>query len=816
MAVKIMSKDEGTMNKEELIKLPAERVINILKTDPNSGLSAEEVRERQKIYGFNEIPEEKRNPFVAFGKKFWGPSAWILEVAAILSYILGRILDFYVIISLIILNAIISWSQEQKANKALELLKSKLQVQARALRNKKWSLISAKELVPGDIVRIRGGDFVPADIKIINGEAEVDQSALTGESLPVYKQINDVIYSGSIVRRGEVTGVVILTGIKTYFGKTAELVKIAKPRLRIEKVISKVVTWMVLLTGSLLALAIIVTILRGENLLALLPLFLVLVVATIPIALPAMFSISLALGSKELSDAGVLVTRLDAIEGGATMNILVTDKTGTITQNKLTVGSVVSLNSSDNEVILYGALASQEANQDPIDLAFIEEAKRRNLNITEYIQQSFKPFDPSTRRTEATILHNNDMIRVTKGALDVIASLCNMNEQDITSLNTKIETLARTGYRILAVAYNKGDGWKMAGIVGLRDPPRPDSPALIKELKELGVQVKMLTGDALLIAKQIAKDVGIGERIIKVADIKGIAQQDMLKAAKLAEESDGFAETYPEDKYIIVKALQSAGHVVGMTGDGVNDAPALRQADVGIAVSNATDVAKGAAGVVLTQPGLRNMVDLIKIGRRIYERISTWILNRLTRTFQDVIFVTLALILTGHYVISALGMILLLFLFDFVTLTLSTDNVRWSKKPATWDVTNLIKISIILGTFMVIESFIMLYIALTYLKLAEDELMTFGFIYILYNNMFNLLNIRERRNFWVSKPSKPMLIAITGDMIFAAILCMLGIPGLRAISPMLILIVFAYTFTFYLIINNFIKVAAVRFLGLRW
>jgi len=808
--------ESDKINKEELIKLPVEQVIKILKTDPSSGLSSEEVRERQRKYGFNDIPEEKRNPFIMFGRKFWGPSAWILEIAAVLSYILGRMLDFYMIISLIILNAIISWSQEQKANKALELLKSKLQVQARTLRDRKWSLIVARELVPGDIVRIRGGDFVPADIKIITGEAEVDQSALTGESLPVYKQINDTIYSGSIVRRGEITGVVILTGIQTYFGKTVELVKIAKPRLRIEKVISRVVTWMVLLTGSLLGLAIIVTILRGENLLALLPLFLVLIVASIPIALPAMFSISLALGSKELSDAGVLVTRLDAIEGGATMDVLVTDKTGTLTQNKLTVGKIITLNSNEDEIILYGSLASQEANQDPIDIAFIEEAKKRNLNTSEYIQQSFKPFDPSTRRTEAIIIHNKDEFKVAKGALDIIAKLCNMNDHDIASLNVKVEELARVGYRVLAVAYNKGDEWKMAGLVGLRDPPRADSPILIKELKELGVQIKMLTGDALLIARQIAKDIGIGERITKVADIKGIAQQDILKAAKLAEESDGFAETYPEDKYIIVKALQSSGHVVGMTGDGVNDAPALRQADVGIAVSNATDVAKGAAGVVLTQPGLRNIVDLIKIGRRIYERISTWILSRLTRTFQDVIFVTLALVLTGHYVISALGMILLLFLFDFVTLTLSTDNVRWPKRPATWNVTNLIKISIILGTFMVIESFIMLYIALTHLGLTEEKLMTFGFLYILYNNIFNLLNIRERRNFWASKPSKPMLIAMTSDMILAAILSIIGLPGLQPISPTLVLIILAYTFIFYLIINNFIKVTTAKFLGLTW
>ncbi|MBB5254904.1 plasma-membrane proton-efflux P-type ATPase [Sulfurisphaera ohwakuensis] len=792
------------MNREELIKSDINKVIQLLQTDVNKGLSDKEVEERLKQYGYNAVEEEKRNPLKELGKKFWNVTAWVLEIAAILSFILGRYLDFYIIVALIVVNAFISFSEEQRANRALELLRQKLQIQARVLRNGEWKLVPAKFLVPGDIVRIRAGDFVPADVKIIKGEVEVDQSALTGESLTVFRRDNDVVYSGSIIRRGEATGVVILTGQNTYFGKTVELVKIAKPRLRIEKVVSRIVFWMMMIVIVLLVISGIVLVIKGENIFEFLPLALVLIVAAIPIALPAMFSVSLALGSQELSKAGVLVTRLDAIEGASTMNVLCSDKTGTITMNKLSVHRIIPINGNDKEVILYGALASTEANQDPIDLAFINKAKEMNLDLSSWSVKEFIPFDPSTRRTESLVTKDGKSLRLTKGAIDVISKLCGL--ENIQEIYMKAEEEAKIGCRVLAVAKKEeGEKWKLVGLVSLRDPPRPDSAELVKELHDLGIKVIMLTGDSEPIAKQIAKEVGIGENVVKVSDIK--------EKPEIVEKVDGLAEVYPEDKYTVVKVLQKNGYVVGMTGDGVNDAPALRAADVGIAVSNATDVAKAAAAVVLTTPGLRNIVDMVKIGRQIYERVRIWVLSRITRTFQNVIFVALAFILLAKFIISTFGMVLLLFMFDFVTLTMSTDNVSWPKKPAVWNINQLVVVSAILGSVMIIESFVTLYFIV---GLSLNVMQTLVFAYLLYSNIFNLLNIRETDNFWKRMPSKIMLISMIVDIIISFVIITFGIPGLTPAPIKYTLIVFILALVFNLIINNFIKIWVKKITKIEW
>jgi len=791
------------MEKDSLVKSDVNKVIELLQTDINKGLSEKEAEERIKKYGYNAVEEEKRNPLKELGKKFWNVVAWILEIAAVLSFILGRYLDFYIIVALIVFNAFLSFSEEQRANKALEILKSKLQVQARVLRDGQWKLIPAKLLVPGDIVRVRAGDFVPADVKIIHGEVEVDQSALTGESLSVYRRDNENIFSGSIIRRGEATGIVILTGQNTYFGKTAELVKIAKPRLRIEKVISKIVFWMMVIVSVLLAISGVVFVLKGQNILEFLPLALVLIVAAIPIAFPAMFSISLALGSQELSKVGILVTRLDAIEGASTMNVLATDKTGTITLNKLSVHKVIPISGNEKDVILYGALASTEANQDPIDLAFINKAREMNLNLGEWKTKEFIPFDPSTRRTESLVEKGGKSLRLTKGSIDVISKLCGLENAE--ELYMKAEEEAKIGCRVLAVAKREEEKWELVGLVSLRDPPRPDSAELVKELHDLGVKVIMLTGDAQPIAKQIAKEVGIGENVERMSDVK--------ENPELIEKVDGLAEVYPEDKYTVVKLLQQKGNVVGMTGDGVNDAPALRQADVGIAVSNATDVAKAAAAVVLTTPGLRNIVDMIKIGRQTFERIRTWTLGRIIRTFQDVIFVALAYLLWGKFIISTFGMVLLVFMYDFVTLTISTDNEIWPRKPAVWNINQLVIVSALIGGVMIIEAFIAFSLVQ---NLPIDVIQTLGFAYLLYSNSFDLLNIRERRNFWKSMPSKIMLLAMISDFIVSFIITTFGIPGLTPAPIKYTLFVFGWTFVFDLVINNFIKIGVEKITKIKW
>ena len=580
----------------------------------------------------------------------------------------------------------------------------------------------ARELVPGDVVRIRSGDFVPADVKI-QGYVEADQSALTGESLVVEKKPDDMVYSGSIVKRGESNAVVVSTGVKTYFGRTVQLVQLARPKLHIEEVVSKVVRWLLIIVAALIAVAFTFSILRSFNLLDLLPLVLVLLLSAIPVALPAMFTTSLAIGSRELARKGVLVTRLSAVEDAATMDVLCADKTGTITMNKLSIANVMPLNGfTEKDVILYGALASQEANQDPIDLAFINKAKQEKLSVETFVQESFVPFDPKNRRTEATVKKDGEEFKVMKGAVRTIAGACGLDENGIHELEARLEEFAARGYRTLAVARADIQGQpQLVGLSTLYDMPRPDSKQLIQELKELGVPVKMLTGDALPIAREIADTIGLGENVMSASSLKTLIKTDPLEAAEAAEKSNGFAEVYPEDKYTIVKSLQAEKHVVGMTGDGVNDAPALRQAEVGIAVSNATDVAKGAASVVLTSEGLTGIVDLVKNGRVIYERITAWILSKTVRTLQISTFVVLSFLLTGTYVVSAFAIILYFFLTDFVKIALSTDNLCWSRKPDTWNIAGAVKASLVLGFLVIAESFGLLYVALHFFHIALND-----------------------------------------------------------------------------------------------
>jgi len=801
-------------------KLKVDEVVKLLKSDLNVGLKGTEVESRLKQYGYNEVPEKKINPAVRFVKKFWGLTAWMLEIIIILSWILQRYADLYIVTVLLFLNSILGFAEEQKASSAVEALKKRLQVNARVLREGTWKIVPARELAPGDVVRVRSGDFVPADIKIITGELGVDQSALTGESMQVEKKSDDVLYSGSVVKRGEANGIVILTGAKTYFGRTTRLVQIARPKLHMEEVISNVVKWLLVIVVTLLSVAFLFSMLKGMNLLEILPLILVLLLSAIPVALPAMFTISMAIGSMELVKKGVLVTRLSASEDAAIMNILCVDKTGTITMNKLSLANVIPLNGfNEQEVIFYGYLASQEANQDPIDLAFIAAAKQKNLIDPSFVQKNFVPFDPKIRRTEASVQKNKQEFHVMKGAVNVIAQACGLNESATRELESRIDEFAMKGYRTLAVAKTADKNQpKLVGLVTLYDMPRPDSKQLIGELKELGISVKMLTGDALPIAKEIAKDVGLGKNVVKVSDLKKLTEEDPREAAEVAEKSEGFAEIYPEDKYIIVKSLQATKHVVGMTGDGVNDAPALRQAEVGIAVSNATDVAKGAASVVLTNEGLTGIIDLVKNGRVIYERITAWILSKIIRTLQIATFVVLSFLFTGSYVVSAFAIILYFFMTDFVKISLSTDNQRWSKKPNTWNITSLVKASVILSLLVIVESIGLLYIALNYFHLTADEqvLYTFTFEILFYSAMFLILNVRERGHFWDSRPSKTLLIAITLSIIAATVVVTIGIPGLESVPFTLTLFVISYSAAFSLIFNDLVKFILVEKTEVRW
>ena len=789
-------------------------------TDLSRGLSDAEVRARQAKYGFNEVPERKPNLWLMFAKKFWGLSAWMIELIMVLSFILHKYSDLYIVTALLVVNGVLSFAQEQRASAAVETLRRRLQVGARVLREGKWSVVPARELVPGDVVRVRAGDFVPADMSLVEGHLQVDQSALTGESLEVDKEKADVLYSGSVVRRGEATGVVTLTGAHTYFGRTTELVQLARPKLHMEEVISRVVKWLFVIVGVMLAITMVFVVIRGLPFLDILPLMLVLLLGAVPVALPVMFTVSMALGSLQLAKQGVLVTRLSASDDAASMDVLCVDKTGTITANRLNVVSILPLDGqSEDQVLLWGSLASQEANHDPIDMAFISEARRRELLDEDWVQRSFSPFDPSTRRTEAIVSRGEGEWRVAKGAVSVITQACQLDEQACRDLEERSAPLTKSGARLLAVAVGDAGGpLRLAGLVALSDTPRPDAPKLIRELKELGVSVKMLTGDALPIAREVARAVGLGSNVERLADLEKQAAVDAQAAAQAAEASDGFAEIYPEGKYTVVKELQARGHVVGMTGDGVNDAPALRQAEVGIAMSNATDVAKGAASVVLTEEGLGGIVDLVRNGRMIYQRIATWVINKMSRTIQKSAFVVIAFLITGRFVVSAFAMLLMMFMTDFVKISLSTDNMRGSRTPNNWDVLGLTKIGVLLGLLMTVESLGLLYLGFHWFHLGGDDqaLSTFSYITLLYFALFSIFTVRVRRHFWESMPSKTLLIAIGLDLVISTVLALVGIPGLVALPAGVVAFVMVYSFIFSLVVNDFAKRLAVTRLGLNW
>jgi H+-transporting ATPase len=794
---------EGPETKTDFQNLALSEVLQLLKTHPNEGLSTSEAAQKALEFGYNEVPDKKPNALLNFLKKFWGLTAWMLEAVVILSAILHKYIDLYVILALLLLNAILGFFQEQRASQAVETLKQKLRINARTLRNGTWQLLPARELVPGDVVRIRAGDFVPADLKLMEGHLQVDQAALTGESLAVEKKDSDVIFSGSIVQSGEATGVVVLTGNKTYFGKTTELVQVAKPKLHMEEVIQQVVTWLLIIVGSTLALAFVVAVFTKIDLLEVLSLTLVLLASSIPVALPAMFTISLAIGSLELVRRGVLVTRLSAAEDAATMDTLCTDKTGTITMNKLSVAGVISLgDAQENDVLLYAALASQEANHDPIDLAFLSAAQERGLKTQDYIPTSFIPFDPKTRRTEALLKKGTTNLRVVKGAVNALAELCG---QDAQVLNERAHDYAEKGFRTLAVAFGEGSQLKIAGLVALYDKPRPDAGVLISKLQNLGISVKMLTGDALPIARETARQVGLSDAITSSVEFEGTLAKDPDKAGEIAEKSDGFAEIYPEDKFHIVQSLQKRGHVVGMTGDGLNDAPSLKQAEVGIAVSSATDVAKGAASAVLTGDGLANIVDLVQVGRMIYQRILTWIFNKVVKTFQIVVFVVAAFLLTGKFVVSAFDVVLLLFVIDFVTLSISTDNARWSQTPDTWDISSLVRTSAVIGVLVVLESLAILWVGMSVFHLTGAVLRTYSFSILFYFGLLSVFVVRERGHFWNSAPSKPLFWISLADMILVAVLVTLGLPGVHALPLQATLTVLGMSAVFSFALNDFVK-----------
>lgn len=730
----------------------------------SEGLSSTEVEKRLSVFGPNRLEEKRINPVLKFLGYFWGPIPWMIEVAAILSAILRHWTDFGIICALLVFNAVVGFWQEYKAGNAIEALKKKLALKARALRDGKWQEVDAATLVPGDIIRLRLGDIVPADAVLIDGDyLSIDQSALTGESLPVNKSKGETVYSGSIVKQGEMVAVVTATGKDTYFGKTAQLVSTAKTVSHFQRAVMSIADYLIYVSLGLVAILILFQLHRGAPWLELIQFALILTVASIPVAMPAVLSVTMAVGALALSRMQAIVSRLESIEEMAGMDILCSDKTGTLTKNQLTLGDPVTIEAqNEQELILYAALASKQEDQDAIDQAILSALQNKDV-LNKFKQLHFVPFDPVRKRTEAEIEdERGERIIVTKGAPQVILALCSPDEKTALTVRQEVEHFAEKGYRTLGVAMSKdGKKWHFLGILPLYDPPREDSAETIKHAKKYGITVKMVTGDNLAIARQIASKLGLGTNIRPVSSFlrDGVSDATLIAAApELVEEADGFAEVFPEHKFAIVKALQSKGHIVGMTGDGVNDAPALKQADVGIAVSGATDAARAAADLVLTAPGLSVIVRAVEEARRIFERMNSYAIYRISETIRIMVFVVLAMIFFNFYPITAIMIILLAFLNDVPIMTIAYDHTKLNREPARWNMRQVITVATAMGAVGIVGSFGMLLIGLDWLHLDVAQVQTYVFLKMAVAGHLILFVARTKGHFWEKPYPAPVMI----------------------------------------------------------
>ncbi len=738
-----------------------------------AGLSSSEAENRLKKFGPNEIQSKKASPILKLLKKFIGPISLMLFAITGLSISLGKYIDAYIILGLVVFNALAGFLEEYKADNTLELLKQKLSVMVSVKRNGSWAKLPSKSIVPGDIIRLRMGDIVPADCKVIEGDyVSVDQSMLTGESLPVDKKAGDLLYSSSVVKGGEATGLVVSTGSNTSFGKTTELVKTARTKMHLESDILKLIKYLVVVDLVLIFGVLAYSFFSGLDLITIIPFTLLILLVSVPVALPAAFTVAMAYGTEKLSSKNILVTRLGAIEEASTMNVVCLDKTGTITKNKLSMSKPVEYNSFNGmDVVKYGALASREEDADEIDLSIISFAKANKIDTSKYQVTDFKPFDPSTKMSEATVLHSGRKITVIKGFPDKILSICKLPPAEEKKEKELIMKDSGKGYRIIAVAINDGE-WKFVGYIPLNDKPREDSATFINELKKLGLKIKMLTGDSEATAKAVASEVGIGDRILDVSSLAGESESQL---SELVNKNDGFSGVFPKDKYAIVKALQDSGFHVGMTGDGVNDAPALKQAEVGIAVSNATDVAKSAAAIVLTSDGIEPIVNAIVESRSIFERMITYTINKVSRIFQIAFFLAAAFLILKFLPIRTIQLILMIFLNDIGSITLSTDHEKYSLSPDTWDIKSILSASVIFGAAAIIEISIITFAGLSFFGLNHSQLQTLLFFSFIVSIELMLLSIRSRGHFFSTMPSLPVILQIVLSILIAGALSFFGI-----------------------------------------
>jgi len=736
------------------------------------GLSSAEVTARLAQYGPNTLVEERVNPLLKFLHYFWGPIPWMIEVAALLSAVVGDWADFGIILVLLVFNGVVGFWQEYQASNAVEQLKKNLALKARVMRDGRWQERPASELVPGDLVRLRLGDIIPADALLLDGEyLSIDQSALTGESLPVERAAGGLAYSGSVAKQGEMTALVTATGMSTFFGKTARLVDTARSVSHFQKAVLSIGDHLIYLSLALVAILVLVGLHRGEPLLELGQFALILTVAAIPVAMPAVLSVTMAIGALVLSKKRVIVSRLEAIEEMAGIDILCSDKTGTLTQNCLTLGEPVRFAAADDrELLLAAALASREEAGDAIDGAVLQGLDDTDA-LADYRIEHFTPFDPVSKRTEARARSARGVFDFTKGAPQVIADLADLEGEDRRRVDELVEHNAKRGFRSLGVARREADGpWVFLGLLSLYDPPREDARATIEEAGRHGIAVKMVTGDDIAIGREVAGQLGLGRNILPAAKLEGDGYD-----AEGVERADGYARVFPEHKFRIVKKLQERGHLVGMTGDGVNDAPALKQADVGIAVAGATDAARAASAIVLTMPGLSVVINAIEEARRIFERMTAYAIYRITETIRIMIFVVLAMLVYQTYPITAIMIILLALLNDLPIMAIAYDNTWLSPSPVRWDMRRVLTLAAALGAIGVVETFALLVIAKNWLGLGPEQLQSLIFLKLVVAGHLTLLVARSREAFYARPyPRRVLLLAILGTQTLAALIVGFG------------------------------------------
>ncbi len=747
-------------------------------TDLTHGLSSAEAAKRLAQYGPNALEEKHKTLLQRLTRYFWGPIPWMIEAAAILSLVLRDWSDFAIITLMLLVNAGVSFWQESKAEDAIKVLKKQLAPLARVLRDGTWRTIAARELVPGDVISLKIGDITPADVKLASGDyLSTDESALTGESLPVDKKVGDAAYSGSIIKLGAMNGIVTETGTKTYFGRTAELVQSAETRSHFQRAVLRIGNFLILSTVALIALILIVSIYREEPFLETLQFCLILTVAAIPVALPAVLSVTMAIGAERIARMKAVVSRLVAIEELAGIDVLCADKTGTLTKNQLTLGDPMpSKGKTAVDLLQAAALASDRDNPDAIDNAVLKGWEKDGGKALPELAK-FTPFDPVSKRTEAEVASEGKTYRYSKGAAQVILDLCKLSDDERAPYNKKVDALGSEGYRALAVAATDDGGtWRMLGLLPLFDPPRDDAAETLATTRKMGVDVKMVTGDHEAIARQIAAKLGFIGPMLSADKLFGPGATEATVREKI-EHAAGVARVFPEHKFKIVKALQGGtDHIVGMTGDGVNDAPALKQADVGIAVSGATDAARAAADLVLTAEGIGVITHAIAEARRIFERMSSYATFRIAETIRVLLFMTGSILVFNFYPVTAIMIVLLAMLNDLPIMMIAFDNAPTAEKPVRWNMSRVLTVATSLGVLGLIASFLLFWYADRVLHIDRSLIQTIIFLKLLVAGHLTLYVTRNQHWFWSKPwPSWKMFVVLEATQVVGTLFAVYGI-----------------------------------------